>query len=295
MSKKKKLGQFYTTKNPFIGDAFCLWNSVRPQGTEVLEPFAGAGNLFSFLSESWVGFDIEPNHLSIKQKDTISDFPTGYKVCITNPPYLAKNSASRLNLSVPIKNEDLYLDCVELMLNNCEYIAAIIPSTFYALNKFRDRLIAWDKLDYRLFNDTDNPVGVAYFGPDKYETKIFVNGMEVEKNDLIGDSKLKFNVSYGNYILSAIDKTGTENLKVEEVYESFDRGKYLKDTSRNYVLFYSENKIDCNKVNNFISEWRKNTNDFYLTSFKSMMKSGKYRKRLSFSQISSIIKVVEGT
>jgi len=289
MSKKKKLGQFYTTKNPFIGDAFSLWNSVRPQGAEVLEPFAGAGNLFNFLPESWVGFDIEPNHPSIKLRDTISNFPIGYKVCITNPPYLAKNSASRLKLSVSMKNEDLYLDCIQLMLNNCEYVAAIIPSTYYGLNKFQDRLIAWDKLDYQLFDDTDNPVGVAYFGPDKCETKIFVNGKEIKENNLSGDSKLKFNVAHGNYVLSAIDRTDKENLSISEVDDSFDRKKFLKNTSRNYALFFSEKQLDCQKINEFISDWRRSTNDFYLTSFKSMMKSGKYRKRLSFSQLSAII------
>ena len=290
------LGQYYTTKNPFKGSAFDIWNNRRPKNSKILEPFAGAGNLFSMVDGDWVGYDIQPNNSSIIRQDTIKDFPKGYEVCITNPPYLAKNSLSRKKGELFFKYEDLYLDCLELALQNCEYIAAIIPSTFYGTKMFRERLMCWDKIDCELFDDTNHPVGVAYFGPGKYETQIFVNGESVETIKFPQEFvRIRFNVEDGNYVLSAIDKNSGDNIHIEPVNESFNREKYLKNTSRNYVLFHYNGILDTQKVNEEITNWRNKTKDFELTSFKSTMKSGKYRKRMSFITIKQIItKVVNG-
>ena len=291
MATKQLLGQFYTTSNPFKGsDAFSLWDSVRPHNVKVLEPFAGAGFLYSYLNEEWVGYDIDPKRDDIIQQDTIKNFPVGFDVCITNPPYLAKTTISREKLNVLIKYQDLYLDCLELMLQNCQYVAAIIPSTFYNTNLFQNRLLAWDKLDKEVFSDTDVPVGVAYFTPKVRETKLYVNGKEIVKQSPKNiKSSLAFNVSHGNYVLSAIDTTKGRNIHIHNDVENFDRKKYLKNTSRNYSLFYSPLELDIDKINSFIEEWRTKTNDFYLTSFKSTMKSGTYRKRMNFNILKWIV------
>lgn len=291
MATKQLLGQFYTTSNPFEdSDAFALWDSIRPHGVKVLEPFAGSGCLYSYLDEDWSGYDIEPKLDSIIKQDTIKDFPSGFEVCITNPPYLAKTTISREKLNVIINHQDLYLDCIELMLRNCDYVAAIIPSTFYNTNLFRDRLIAWDKLDREVFSDTDVPVGVAYFTPKAEKTKLYVNGKEIVKEAPKNlKSPLSFNVANGNYVLSAIDSTKGRNIHIHNDVENFDREKYLKNTSRNYSLFYSPIELDIDKINSFIDEWRTKTNDFYLTSFKSTMKTGTYRKRMNFNILKWIV------
>lgn len=291
MANKQLLGQFYTTSDPFLGsDAFTLWNKQRPQGVKVLEPFAGAGLLYSYLDENWVGYDIDPKLDSIIEQDTIKQFPTGFEVCITNPPYLAKTTISREKLNVSIKYQDLYLDCLELMLDNCDYVAAIVPSTFYNTNLFHNRLIAWDKLDREIFSDTDVPVGVAYFAPKSEKTKLYVNGKEItEDSPTTVSSQISFNVAHGNYVLCAIDSTKGRSIHIHEDVENFDRKKYLKHTSRNYSLFYSPNKLDIHKLNSFIEVWRTKTNDFYLTSFKSTMNDGTYRKRMNFNILKWII------
>lgn len=285
MATKQLLGQFYTTSDPFLGsDAFSLWNNLRPKNTKVIEPFAGSGLLYSYLEEDWVGYDIDPKLDNIIKQDTIEDFPTGYRVCITNPPYLAKTTISRQKLNVEIKYQDLYLDCLKLMLDNCEYVAAIIPSTFYNTNLFQNRLLAWDKLDREVFSDTDVPVGVAYFVPNVKDTTFYVNGKQIKENaPQKVKSNLSFNVSHGNYVLCAIDTTKERNIHVHNDLNSFDKEKYLKHTSRNYSLFHSPGVLDIDKVNSVINEWRTETNDFYLTSFKSTMKNGLYRKRINFN------------
>jgi hypothetical protein len=287
LDSKKLRGQYYTTTNPFSGSAFSLWNGMKPHNVPVIEPFAGAGNLFNFVDEDWHGYDIEPKNPNVIQQDTLQDFPKGYDVAITNPPYLAKNSLKRRGGTLFFKYEDLYLDCVEQMLTNCGFVAAIIPSTFYGTGLFQDRLLCWDKLDYVLFEDTDCPVGVAYFIPDKCKTKLFVNGQSITPHGLERNKnvKLRFNVPDGNYVLTAIDNTRHENIRIDPVSDAFDRDKYLKNTSRNYSLFHSDKELDCDVVNQKISQWRTETDDFYLTSFKSMMKCGKYRKRISFKDL----------
>lgn len=291
LENKQILGQFYTTSDPFLGsDAFSLWNSLRPRNTKVLEPFAGAGLLYSYLDEDWVGYDIEPKLNNIIKQDTITDFPTGYSVCITNPPYLAKTTITRQRLNAAIYYQDLYLDCLKLMLDNCEYVAAIIPSTFYNTNLFQDRLLAWDKLDKEIFSDTDAPVGVAYFTPKVKNTILYVNGQQIKENPPQRvEQNLSFNVSTGNYVLCAIDTTRGMNIHIHNDLNSFNREKYLKHTSRNYSLFYSQVDLDIDKVNSFINEWRIETNDFYLTSFKSTMRNGLYRKRMNFNILKWII------
>jgi hypothetical protein len=81
-----------------------------------------------------------------------------------------------------------------------------------------------------------------------------------------------------------------ETLKISSDIEAFDRKKYLKNTSRNYVLFHSDKELDVERINLFIKNWREETKDLYLSSFKSLMKDGVYRKRISFDQVSKIIK-----
>ena len=82
--------------------------------TSILEPFAGANLLISSLKDMGLchradSFDIAPAHTDVKLRDTLTDFPTGYEVCITNPPWLAKNSATRRGLAFPeTPYDDLY-------------------------------------------------------------------------------------------------------------------------------------------------------------------------------------------
>jgi len=293
MNDKKINGQYFTTISPFQGKAFEEWFAMIPKEKPFLEPFAGSANLFQFIEADWKGFDIEPKHKSVEKRNTITNFPIGFDVCITNPPYLAKNSASRLKLDVSIKKEDLYLDCLDLMLENCDWVAAIIPSTFFLKAKNYERLMFWDKIDKKLFSDTDTPAGVAYFGPSLSKPRNFVNGEEIKGFVFESKASIQYNSEKGNYVLSAIDKVNKRNIHISSDVGTFDRKKYLKNTSRNYVLFYSDKELDVEKINLFIENWREQTKDFYLTSFKSLMKDGVYRKRISFDQVSKIIKFCE--
>jgi hypothetical protein len=300
---KQLLGQFYTTTDPFsISDAFSSWYQMVPKNTTILEPFAGAGHLFSYVDSNWDGFDIEPNHPNVKQQDTLKDFPTGYQVCITNPPYLAKTVVSRKKLPVVLNHEDLYLDALQKCLDNCDYVAAIIPSTFWNQNLFKDRLYSWDKFDMELFSDTDNPAGVAYFVPNKVDaTRTFINGKEVHLNatntPITTDFPVIFNPEgLSSFLVNGIDTVDQNNIHLRKI-DGFDTSKLVdkngkcKSTNRNMFPIECSylKEEDLPSINQMIDDWRRETQDFYLTSFKSCKKDGRYRKRISFKEVRWIL------
>ncbi|AIX20512.1 DNA methyltransferase [Synechococcus phage ACG-2014e] len=295
---KQLLGQYYTTTDPFNNSgAFRSWYQMVPK-TTILEPFAGAGHLFSYVNAEWHGYDIEPNHPDVEYRNTFEQFPTGYRVCITNPPYLAKTVVSRKKLPVQLIHEDMYLDALQLMLDNCEYVAAIVPSTFWNQRLFKDRLYAWDKFDMQLFTDTDAPAGVAYFVPHRVEhTRTFVNGDEIVLTSDNTPTKTDFHVRFNPHdlapiLVNGID-TNTQNnihlrmLQDNDVPSLVNSMGKCKPTNRNHFPIESTmvKEADLPAINALIEQWRDETMDFFLTSFKSPMASGKYRKRISFMEV----------
>ena len=303
---KQLLGQFYTTTDPFsISDAFSAWFNMVPEDETILEPFAGAGHLFSYINREWKGYDLEPNHPEVEQRDTLKEFPTGYRVCITNPPYLAKTVVSRKELPVNLTHEDLYLDALQQCLDHCDYVAAIIPSTFWNQKLFKDRLYAWDKFDMKLFSDTDAPVGVAYFVPDTVKkTRTYVNGKEIHLNANNTPIKTDFPVIFNPkdlspYLVVGIDTISQNNIHIRRLnvndidgLVSNKNGKFeCKSTNRSIFPISCEHlkEDDLEQINEMISKWREDTSDFFLTSYKSCMNSGKYRKRISFIEVRWIL------
>jgi hypothetical protein len=298
---KQLLGQYFTVHNPFSeSEAFAEWRDLLPVG-KVIEPFAGAGNLFEFIDVDWVGYDIEPKREGIIERDTMKEFPTGYKVCITNPPYLAKTVVSRKKLPVVLNHEDLYLDALERCLDNCEYVAAIIPSTYYNQSALKDRLYAWDKIDYKLFDDTDAPVGVAYFVPWQVQTtKTYVSGERVyiaqEDIPQSVNSDIIFNCE-SDYLMIGIDTVRQHNIHLRLIgdYDTDNLkdkvGKYKQSNRAIFTLSGEFSEQNIENINKIITEWRNRTKDFFLTSFKSCGVSGNYRKRISFKQLRWLIKI----
>ena len=93
---KRTHGQYFTEVNPFVNDGFIEWsNECDIKNNIILEPFAGSNNLIRMLQEmnlcnDFISYDIEPQNHNVLFKDTLQDFPKGFNVCVTNPPYLAQ-------------------------------------------------------------------------------------------------------------------------------------------------------------------------------------------------------------
>ena len=149
IDEKRATGRYYTRGNPFLLTPFRAWAAALNLNQQtILEPFAGDNSIPRLISEAqlqcrdWALFDIEPAAPAVQQRDTLADFPKGFDVCITNPPWLARNSATRRGLPFPsdTQHDDIYKYALEKCLTHCKWVAAIIPEAFIRSGLFLHRL-----------------------------------------------------------------------------------------------------------------------------------------------------------
>lgn len=309
-SEKIRLGRFYTTQNIFSYPHFQTWftKALKASNNTVLEPFAGSNNLIKMLQKErydfdFVAYDINPGSLEVEKKDTIQEFPKNYKLIITNPPYLAKNSAHRKKIPFPTtKYDDLYKLCLEIMLKNCDYVGAIIPASFINADLFLERLHSYTLLSSQMFTDTENPVCLALFSPQKtnsvylYENDKYVGELhslkkQVEQVLINNNSQLTsitFNDKKGNLGLRAIDGTRFPSIAFIEANQVPENK--IKVSSRHLTRIHITQKINLTLLNEKLRKLREITNDFFLTPFRGLRKDGKFRRRLDFQLAKKIIK-----
>ena len=136
---KQGLGQFYTTNFSHI-----LQNlSIPPTVLHIIEPFAGKGDLFSFIPQTVKNlecYDIDPKNLCVIQRDTLLNPPNYVNTFVlTNPPYLARNKSKNKTIFDKYGQNDLYkcfLD--ELTRNVCIGGIVIIPLNFWCSIRVND-------------------------------------------------------------------------------------------------------------------------------------------------------------
>ncbi|MBR3169528.1 Eco57I restriction-modification methylase domain-containing protein [Candidatus Saccharibacteria bacterium] len=326
---KKEHGQFFTENNPFTLGPFKEWFSMLPENAKLLEPFAGSNNLVKMINDTfgkmdWGSFDIEPPTsnaepaIQTKQLDTIKNMPEGFDAIITNPPYLARNSATRAGIPFDPDNnyDDLYKYCLEKMLEKYNFVAAIIPESFITSNQFRKKLYSVISLTQNMFGDTDCPVCLAMFvSPEIKSQRLLADDFYLYRlNKKIGqysqfenyylslkelvnkNIKLKFNDKTGIIGLRGVDNTNTSSIK-------FIRGEMIdpdciKVSSRaitrisvNKKISDAELDVIINQANALLRDFRNETNDIFMTSFKGLRKDGKYRRRLDFKIAGEILNI----
>jgi hypothetical protein len=137
MSSKKQLaGQFYTTRCDYIlnGLPLPLHSSAR-----IIEPFAGTGDLLTWLEKNATAtdlpieaYDIEPKRADIVQRDTLMH-PPNYSnaFVITNPPYLARNKCQDKTVFDKYDTNDLYKCFMHSVLPECAAGIFIIPAGIF--------------------------------------------------------------------------------------------------------------------------------------------------------------------
>lgn len=309
ISEKIRLGKFYTTQNIFSYPHFQEWFELALKKSKnlVLEPFAGSNNLIKMLKDQnyafkFSAYDINPNSLEVKKKDTIKDFPRGYKLIITNPPYLAKNSACRKKIDfLETKYDDIYKLCLEIMLKNCDYVGAIIPASFINANLFLERLHSYTLLSSKMFTDTENPVCLSLFSPqksncvwlyenDKYIGELYSMKKQVAKilaNNHSETFTVSFNIKKGNLGLRAIDGTNFPSITFLEANQVPENK--IKVSSRHLTRIHTQKEINLSLLNEKLRKIREITNDFFLTPFRGLRKDGKFRRRLDFQLARKII------
>lgn len=318
---KKLHGQFFTINNPFSDNAFFEWFNAIPNELKqnIIEPFCGSNNIVEMINSlnlcypNWYCYDIVKNSYNctpenqINIRDTIKNFPKeiNAEIIITNPPYLAKNSASRSGLSFLYPEyDDLYKKCLEVMLKNSKYVAAIIPESFITANIFIDRLDRVISLNCRMFDDTECPVCLAMFSNKVSEDfEIFRQGnpkrigtyKELEPNIVKSDfnkKEWKFNDPLGEIGLIAIDNTRSPS--IEFVDGCLVDSVKIKSSSRSITRISGLPKnINLDKFikecNIILNNYRKDTKDVFLTAFKGLRSDGYYRRRIDFDTAKNIM------
>jgi hypothetical protein len=325
MSKEKRgKGQFYTqNKNPFDLYPFQEWLLERVENgldVDILEPFAGQNNIPNFLRKSgmtnnFVCYDIEPkesvlDNVIVQQRDTIIDFPTGFTLAITNPPFLSKSSASRLKFDYPeCDYDDIYKFCLKKMLDNVKYVASIVPESFITSKEFTERLYCYISLTDDYFTDTEVPVGLALFNSDCsddfliYRDEQFLGYFndlkkyDIEKPKDILNLKVVFNDPQGKLALHAIDSSNVKKIRFghgneidAESIKHYSRAYSRITILQNYVPIEIDDEL-IDSCNNILMNYRNNTKDVFLTSFKNKNKEGLYRRRIDWQTTRNIILV----
>jgi hypothetical protein len=307
-NSKRERGQYFTKNNIFTLKGFKKWASkIKLDEKTILEPFAGANHLIEMLKDgnlckSFKSFDIEPKAIGVAVRDTLLDFPTGFEVCITNPPYLARNSATRRGLSFPdCQFDDMYKFALEKCLQNCEFVGAIIPASFITSGLFLDRLETYISLNTQMFDDTEHPVCLALFGKSGAEIEIwdldtFVGYYDDLKNLLPTTKNLinmRFNAKNGNLGLVAIDNNKQASIRFCKAEELNDIE--IKNSTRSITKIQIDiqdiNKL-VNDLNEYLHNFRTQTADIFLTAFKGIRTDEKYRRRLDYALAKKIINQV---
>lgn len=300
---KRTYGQFFTKGNPFDCQAFDAWaNRAGLPKETVLEPFAGSNAIIRHLislgqADKWSSFDIHPQHSGVVKRDTIADFPTGFKVCITNPPWLAKNSASFRGLPFPETDfDDLYKLALTKCLENCLYVAALIPESFIRANLHQERLHTFVSLTGMIFGDTKHPVGLALFDPDPVDDVIVYSGTkrvgtlsEIKRHrpPAVNAPGIRFNEPEGNLGLIALDNTREASIRFCDVNEL--RDYKVSDKCRHITKLYVPWKVRINDYNTIINKFRAKTMDVLMTCYRGIRKDGMYRRRLDWNLARDVI------
>lgn len=300
MSDKRAKGRFYTLGNPFALRPFKQWaHDAGLPGATVLEPFAGANNIIETLQSlnlcgEFQSYDVSPASRQVRRRDTIQSFPKKFSACVTNPPWLARNSATRRGLPFPdTKYDNLYKRCLELCLDNCDFVAALVPASYLQSGLFRERLSAYMLLHDTLFSDTENPVCLSLFN-DRTDnrTKVYYDDEFIapleELEAMIPaadrDKNVRFNDPEGDLGFISFDNTREPSIKfccAKEI-ENYP----IKVSSRFITRISGEfNNVPrlVRRLNKEITRFRRETNDLFLTPFKGLRGDGFYRRRMDFS------------
>lgn len=310
MTKKVELGQFFTKKDIWLKPHIQKFiDSIK--FNKVIDPFAGGGHLLKVFDPQHEtgGYDIDPS-LSWPINDGLKSMPAHPDdLCVTNPPYLAKTTASRFKrigtyqyFDMYPEFDDLYLMGLAQCLKSFPYGIAIVPETYLLHPKKTNRLISATILEENPFDDTDFPVVIVVWGPDEksdydlYKNDAYIGThktlySKVPLSPGLDKAVIKFNDPNGNLGIYCIDK-GSDITGIKFTTPDQITGP-IKGTSR------TSTKVNVNlpvniqnliaRCNDILIQYRTDTHDAFMAPFKGNNKQGVRRRRLDFTTARLII------
>ena len=334
MSEKTKrdLGQFFTRDSVWLRPHIRAHiESLSNQYRLCVDPFAGDGHLLELAQKMGFeiqGHDIDENICASKQWGEPNDsirrvIRHEQAFVLTNPPYLAKNSAKRMKSPmveyfeagfIPTLDDsrlnvldDLFKLAIEQTLAKYDDSIWIVPEAGIQdlddLPHWKDRLHSVTILEDNPFDDTEHPVCVMIFSASKPIQEIWKNDELLGKYDELKKEHdefskrpsksipMKFNEPSGVLGYRAVDGTredGSMRIRFCREEELGYSRKDIKRTSR-HMTYIGVNlhgdvlDATIERANLLIDEYRKRTHDVFLTAFMGNNKTGERRRRLHYT------------
>ena len=258
VKSKQKLGQFYTTNYEYILQNLNIPSSI----TNIIEPFAGNGDLLNFINKKnnkyfIESYDIEPKNTNIIQRDTILNPPDyNNKFIITNPPYLARNKSDNKIIFDKYQQNDLY-KCflIELIQNKCLGGIIIIPLNFWCSIRKNDielrqkfinvyDILIMNIFEERVFDDTSYTVCSFQFQLKNTNTSTDTSNIQC----FIYPNKLEINFELNknnNYTIGGEIYNLKQNSKIK--VERLTKNNKNSEFKTNILLKCIDDSID-NKI-----------------------------------------------
>ncbi len=311
-ASKTSGGRFYTTQDTWLtAPVVDFIQAALAESPGFLDPFAGAGHLLEACATRFQrpvgGLDLHaapwPAH------DSLRGIPATPTIIVTNPPYLARHSASRKGVAERVAHyyretglDDLYQIALRRCLEAARFTVAIIPETFLNSGFDKRALALVSVLQRNPFQDTENPVCVACFDTHARDgarqARIFVDDRYCGTlGDIFGlrrtvrrDDRITFNDPTGMIALRAVDSTNPaapiaflpaegfayerSSIKVSSRLLTCLRIRGLPDNRRLELI---------ERANRHLAELREASHDLVLSPFKGNTKAGKRRRRLDYA------------
>lgn len=320
MTTKTARGQFNTTSaawlypqiRQFLTASLHLNNSA-------LDPFAGEGDLLNAVrsfrpATITAGLDIDAGLVAKRgwvQNDSLLGIPnpTG-AVIVTNPPYLAKQSAKRKGVQADVwhyyrDHTDLYQEALAQCLKAARFVCAIVPETVvnsgFDLRSCRSLSVVLEPI----FDDTEHPVVVACFdrewvgGPEVFhgpQHSAPLSELLQHRAQPSGAAKLRFNVVGGQIGLRAVDLSDPS--KPIEFMPAAQLGygnAGIKVSSRVMTYIHvdglPEDRVAdvCRRANTILREARQLSHDAILSPFMGNNSAGSRRRRLDYDLARAVL------
>ncbi len=237
-----------------------------------------------------------------------------FRVAITNPPWLSKNSAKKrgLEFDETFDHDDLYKQALLQCLNNCDYVMAILPESFVRSGLFRERLVSVIRLNSAFFGkEVEHPACIALFEKDfskdfevweeqtylGFYTKLRNHEVTKLREDLI--LPFIFNSTDGEIFMHGLDTRAGPTISFSMAGSS-DKAT-IKRSSRHNCTIKCPFEVSSDKLmqlviksNKILADYREKTSDVDLTSTKSRRNDGRLRRRLDFDSARRILTLAYG-
>lgn len=303
-------GQFFTRKDVWLTPQIKKFiHNLKDEGiSKILDPFAGEGDLLKQVDifDDYEGFDIDEK-LGWKLNNSLINIPKqdNTTFILTNPPYLAKNSAKRNNYKeYEYFNNNDFQDLYQIALFKCleavNYVIAIVPETIIFYKPLRKYIELLCVIEDNPFLNTTCPVSAVCLNKNGgngniYKGEEFVDNLEnLFKKVLIpkNSKEIVFNHPEGNVGLIALDGVYLDDkirfISAEELENKYPRNK-IKVSSRHLTYIKTDENIDIKRANEILNSYRADCKDLLLCSYRNNNKAGVRRRRLDFSTARAIL------